>query len=90
MLVKMYWTVWAVTAFAAAMFYVTGNFTPVVGITFGFVAFGVVFMGMIGVLPSMASHPAPSKVAAEPAAQNVSVDTPVPSTTFAGGVLKSA
>ena len=89
MLIKMYWTVWAVVAFAAAMFFVTGNFTALVGVVFGFILFGVVFMGMIGVLPAMVSHPAVRKPPAPPLPA-ARADALKPSTTFAGGVLKSA
>ena len=61
MLVKIYWTIWAMVAAAAAMIFVTGYFTAVMAVVFGFTAFGLVFMGMIGVLPSMVTHPAPPK-----------------------------
>jgi hypothetical protein len=53
MYVKVYWMIWAVALAAAGLFFVTGNLTTMVGIWFGFLAFGLVFMGMISVLPSM-------------------------------------
>ena len=89
MLVKIYWTVWAVMAFGAAMIFLAGYFTAVVGVAFGFIAFGVVFMGMIAVLPAMVSHPAPRKRAAAPT-HAAHTETPVVGEAFAGGVLRSA
>jgi hypothetical protein len=64
MMVKIYWATWFVVLAVAALLFVTGNFTPVFGVTFGFVAFGLVFMGMMSVLPAMVSHhgPAPERV----------------------------
>ena len=89
MLVKMYWMVWALTAIAALMVLVTGNFTLMMATIFGFIAFGLVFMGMISVLPAMVSHPAAPKPAVVPAiAPALSVTPPVPNEAF--GVLKSA
>lgn len=55
-MVKFYWTLWAVIAFIALLFLATGNFTMMTLIGFGFVSFGMIFMGMIAVLPSMAHH----------------------------------
>ena len=89
MLVKIYWTVWVVMAFGAAIIFGAGYFTAVVGVAFGFIAFGVVFMGMIAVLPAMVSHPAPRKRAAAPT-RAAHTETPVVSKPFASGVLKSA
>ena len=88
MLVKMYWMAWALTAVAALMVLVAGYFTLMMATIFGFIAFGLVFMGMIGVLPSMVSHPAPPKPVAVPAAPVLRAETPLPTETF--GVLKSA
>ena len=56
-MVKLYWWLWSVVAVAALGFYLFGSFSPMVAIVFGFIAFGMVFMGMIGVLPTMAAHP---------------------------------
>lgn len=58
MVVKVYALIWIVGALAAAILYLTGNFTPVVNILFGFLSFGAIFMGMLGVLPlTEAPHP---------------------------------
>jgi hypothetical protein len=58
MIVKVYALIWILGALAAAALYLTGFFTPVVSVLFGFLSFGAVFMGMIGVLPlTEAPHP---------------------------------
>ena len=51
MIVKTYAMLWLAMALLAAVLYVFGSLTMTAGIAFGFVAFGMVFMGMIGVLP---------------------------------------
>lgn len=76
MLVRIYEVTWIVIALAALLFLVTGYLTPIAIVGFGFVVFGMVFMGMMGVLPSTYAHanhpdePAPlkTKTAKEPAA----------------------
>jgi hypothetical protein len=57
MIVKLYWLMWLLGVSAAAVFYFTGNFTPVVSIVFGFLSFGAIFLGIIGVLPISITHP---------------------------------
>ena len=88
MFVKMYWMVWAVNAVIAMMVFLTGYFTLMMATIFGFIGFGLVFMGMIGVLPSMVSHPAPPKPVVVPAAPILRADPPVANESF--GILKSA
>lgn len=56
MLTKLYVLVWVIGIFAAAATYLTGNMTPEAAVFFGFLSFGAVFMGVIGVLPSMVSE----------------------------------
>ena len=65
MIVKIYTVLWAMIAAAAAIMLLTGNFTELTLVVFGFIAFGMIFMGMIGVLPTTISHPAPLKMKAE-------------------------
>ena len=65
MLTKIYTGLWAIFLLAAAIIFVTGNFTMFVGVVFGFVAFGMVFMGMMGVLPATVVHPAPATAEAK-------------------------
>lgn len=57
MSVKFYQMTWLVLIIAVAAFFFTGNLTPVVGVVFGFVIFGLVFMGMMSVLPASIAHP---------------------------------
>lgn len=56
MIVKIYALIWVIGIAAAAAFYLTGNLTPMMKVVFGFLTFGTVFMGMIGVLPSTVGH----------------------------------
>ena len=57
MAVKIYSLIWLLGILAVAVTYMAGYFTPLVALTFGFLSFGAVFMGMIGVLPiSVAEH----------------------------------
>jgi len=52
MMVKLYALMWLVGIVAVAAIYLTGNMTPEAAVFFGFLSFGAVFMGMMGVLPS--------------------------------------
>jgi hypothetical protein len=61
MLTKIYAMIWVVVALIAAAFFLTGNFTPVVGVVFGFILFGMIFLGILSVLPSTVGHNAPAK-----------------------------
>ncbi|MEO8043151.1 MAG: hypothetical protein ABI646_11105 [Acidobacteriota bacterium] len=68
MLVRIYWLIWALLGVVSLIFFAAGELTPLVLVTLGFFAFGMTFMGMMGVLPTIvghATHPAPVK--AEPA-----------------------
>ena len=56
MIVKIYAAIWLLGILAVALAYIGGYFTPVVAIVFGFLSFGAVFMGMIGVLPIAVTH----------------------------------
>ncbi len=51
MIVQIYGLIWALGVLAVGVLYVTGNFTPSVSVLFGFLSFGAIFMGMLGVLP---------------------------------------
>lgn len=57
MLTKIYGMLWVLIAFAAALFFLTGNLTQLVGVVFGFITFGMIFMGMMNVLPAAIAHP---------------------------------
>lgn len=57
MIVKVYAMLWAVIGLAAAALFITGNFSELTAVIFGFISFGMVFMGMMGVLPATIAHP---------------------------------
>ncbi len=55
--VKIYAGVWGLGIVAVLLTYLLGYFTPTVAVAFGFMSFGAVFMGMMGVLPmTVAPH----------------------------------
>lgn len=54
---RFYSYLWIVFAAAAGTFWIAGLFTMLTLVVFGFVAFGLVFTGMICVLPGAVSHP---------------------------------
>ena len=87
MLVRIYWTTWAIFAGINALLFAAGSFTMWTAVIMGFVAFGLTFMGMIGVLPAMVSHPEPKRVT-EPQPVLTPVQSTAPVKAF--GVLKSA
>lgn len=87
MLVRIYWTIWAMFLFIGALLFVSGNFTMFAAVAMGFFAFGLTFMGMISVLPGMVTHPAPERSAAP---DPIVAPVRQTSTAKAFGVLKSA
>lgn len=56
MMVKLYAIVWVIGLAMVAAVYTTGNMTAELTVFFGFLSFGAVFMGMMGVLPSTVSE----------------------------------
>ena len=87
MLVKVYWMTWGVTGLAALLLFAAGSFTMLTGVSFGFIAFGLVFMGMMGVLPVVVAHPEPL-VEEKIHAQALQPMRETPAKAF--GILKSA
>ena len=55
-MVKLYGLLWLAIATVALILFLGGVMTQPVVVVFGFISFGMVFMGIIGVLPSMVSH----------------------------------
>ncbi len=53
--------IWTVIATAATVVFLTGNFTQLTSVVFGFIGFGMIFMGIMGVLPATFSHHTPVK-----------------------------
>lgn len=59
---KFYSFLWIAFAIVAGLLFVTGFFTMLTLVTFGFIAFGLVWVGMICVLPGTVGHePSPVK-----------------------------
>ena len=52
MMTKIYISLWALYLLVVGAFYITGNTSPMAIVVFGFICFGMVFMGIIGVLPT--------------------------------------
>jgi hypothetical protein len=87
MLIKIYWSLWIVLGLAAVALFAAGSFTMLAAVFFGFFAFGLTFMGMIGVLPVMVAHPSiPKAVPAEKVSVQLTGESQAP----AFNVLKSA
>jgi len=58
---KVYFMLWGLLFLAAAVIFAIGIMTPMTLVVFGFISFGMVFMGMMGVLPILVTHPEPTK-----------------------------
>ena len=54
---KFYSYLWILYFVSAGVIWLAGALTLVGVVVFGFMAFGMVFMGMMCVLPGMSSHP---------------------------------
>jgi hypothetical protein len=86
-MVKIYWSLWIVLGLAALFLFAIGSFTMLTAVVFGFLAFGLTFMGMMGVLPTLVSvhrHPHIEPV------ENVSIQLVSETPAQAFNVLKSA
>ena len=59
MLTKVYWLTWVAIALFAGIVFLSGNLTTMLLVILGFIAFGMVFMGMMNVLPTAVTHPSP-------------------------------
>ena len=62
MLVKSYWSICVVFAVSAGILLLGGVFTMFVATVYGFIAFGLIFAGMMCVLPGTVAHPAVRKI----------------------------
>jgi hypothetical protein len=56
---KIYAAMWLVVAFLAGTIFLSGNFNMLTAVVFGLVTFGLVFMGMMCVLPSTVGYNSP-------------------------------
>lgn len=71
MLVRIYGMLWLAAAIVAMILFLASNLMVTAVVIFNIVAFGLVFMGMMGVLHATVTHPAPSKSAVEKRMVNV-------------------
>jgi hypothetical protein len=55
---RFYWSLWVFYFVSAGILWLAGIFTLTTLIVYGFTAFGLVFTGMMCVLPNVVSHPA--------------------------------
>src|SRR5690349_5805164 len=55
--VKLYAALWGCLLMIAGGLALTGNFTNMTAVAYGFISFGMIFMGMMSVLPSLVSTP---------------------------------
>jgi hypothetical protein len=65
MIVKIYAILWALIGSSAALIFAAGYFTVLMTIVYGFICFGMTFMGMLAVLPAtfhVEHHPAESSI----------------------------
>lgn len=85
--VKFYWSTWALFLLIVLLLLATENLSLLTGVAFGFIASGLIFMGMMGVLPIMVAEPAAPKPAK---AERVATQTMPESPANAFSILKSA
>ena len=74
---KFYWFLWVLFAVSAGVLWLGGVFTLLTVVIFGFITFGLTFMGMMCVLPGVVSHP-PVKNAEIPAPNRASASPSKP------------
>jgi hypothetical protein len=60
MSVRLYKLIWLIFLGIAALTFISGNLTAIVGVVFGHIVFGLIFMGMMVVLPTSITHPSPA------------------------------
>ncbi len=87
-MVKAYWSIWTLFLASAFVLFALGLFGPVTVVVYGFLAFGLVFAGMICVLPIMAHVDHEHEIEAHHVEPLKPVEAPQTAPAF--GVLKSA
>jgi len=68
---KVYFALWGLLFVAAAVIFLIGTMTPMTLVVFGFISFGMVFMGMMGVLPILVTQPEAEKTVKVPKERTV-------------------
>lgn len=61
MSIKFYGFLWTLFVVSAGVLWLGNVFTMLAAVIFGFIAFGLIFTGMMCVLPATVSHPAVRK-----------------------------
>ena len=64
MILRIYWFICALLVLAALAVLAVGSFSMMAGVIFGFIGFGVLFMGIIAVMPIWISHPVKPEIPA--------------------------
>jgi len=78
MIIRIYWFICALLVLAALAVLAVGSFSMMAGVIFGFIGFGVLFMGIIAVMPIWISHPVKLEIpAAAKNAETVQAGEPV-------------
>ena len=67
---KTYGFLWTLVIVAAGIIWLAGVFTLITAVVFGFIAFGMTFMGMMCVLPGVVAHPGLPRVEKPTASTN--------------------
>ena len=66
---------WGLLFLAAAVIFLIGSMTPMTLVVFGFISFGMVFMGMMGVLPILVTQPEHAKAIKVPKERSVNKES---------------
>ncbi|MCO6510955.1 MAG: hypothetical protein J5I65_09185 [Aridibacter famidurans] len=56
MLIRLYEALWGLVVLSALVIYLTSGFDAATAVVFGFICFGLIYMGMMGVLPVTANR----------------------------------
>lgn len=81
---RTYAFLWILVFATAAGLWLAGLFSLLTLVVFGFIAFGMTFMGMMCVLPNVVAHPEPEKTAIPKPARAVSPRTKTSAKAHAG------
>jgi hypothetical protein len=87
---RFYVSLWSVAAVAALVVWGVGAMTMLTIVVFGFLAFGLTFVGMMCVLPGWVAHRHEVEHAFEPTLPEVTGETPQPAGPRGYAVVKAA
>ena len=87
---KFYFSLWIIAALAAVVVSLAGAMTMMSLVVFGFLAFGLTFVGMMCVLPGMVAHQHELEHTIEPMVVNQPKQSARPATARGCATLKSA